>query len=126
MPIVKLTEALVRSLTCPPGKARVEFCDSEMPGLYIDVRASNAGTGVYYFRYKDKNGKTCHQKLGRVCDLDLAEAREAGQDTEGGHNRQWCRPACRSQGAKGSSEICRIHGTALSSSCPKDQEIERR
>ena len=76
MPIVKLTEAMVHSLTCPPGKTRVEFCDSEMPGLYIDVRASNPGTGVYYFRHKDKNGKTCHQRLGRVCDLDFPEARK--------------------------------------------------
>jgi integrase len=76
MPIVKLTEAMVHSLTCPPGKTRVEFCDSEMPGLYVDVRASNPGTGVYYFRYKDKNGKTCHQRLGRVCDLDFPEARK--------------------------------------------------
>ena len=75
MPVLKLTESLVRSLTCPPEKTRAEFCDSEMPGLYIDVRASNAGAGVYYLRYKDKNGKTCHQKLGRVCDLDLGEAR---------------------------------------------------
>ena len=76
MPIVKLSEALAHSLTCPPDKTRVEFCDSEMPGLYVDVRASNPGTGVYYFRYKDKNGKTCHQRLGRVCDLDFPEARK--------------------------------------------------
>ena len=76
MPIIKLTEALVHSLTCSPDKTRVEFCSSEMPGLYVDVRASNPGTGVYYFRYKDKNGKTCHQRLGRVCDLDFPEARK--------------------------------------------------
>ena len=30
----------------------------------------------YYFRYKDKNGKTCHQRLGRVCDLDFPDARK--------------------------------------------------
>ena len=79
MPIVKLTEALVRSLTCPPGKTRVEFCDSEMPGLYIDVRASNAGAGVYYLRWKDANNKTCHTKFGRTIDIELAEARKAAK-----------------------------------------------
>ena len=77
MPIVKLTpQYIASSLTCPPGKTRVEFCDADLPGLYVDVRTTNPGTGVYYFRYKDKHGKTCHQKLGRVCDLDLAEARK--------------------------------------------------
>ena len=77
MPIVKLTpQYIASSLTCPPGKTRVEFCDADLPGLYVNVRTTNPGTGVYYFRYKDKHGKTCHQKLGRVCDLDLAEARK--------------------------------------------------
>lgn len=76
MPIVKLSEALVHTLTCPPGKTRVEFCDSEMPGLYVDVRASNSGGGSYYLRYRNKAGNTAHQRLGRVCDLDLAEARK--------------------------------------------------
>ena len=77
MPVLKLTPQFVASsLQCPPGKTRVEFCDADLPGLYVDVRTTNPGTGVYYFRYKDKHGKTCHQKLGRVCDLDLAEARK--------------------------------------------------
>lgn len=77
MPVLKLTpQFIATSLTCPPGKTRVEFCDADLPGLYVDVRTTNPGSGVYYFRYKDKNGKTCHQKLGRVCDLDLAEARK--------------------------------------------------
>ena len=68
--------SLPHPFICPPGKTRVEFCDADLPGLYVDVRTTNPGTGVYYLRYKDKNGKTCHQKLGRVCDLDLAEARK--------------------------------------------------
>jgi Arm DNA-binding domain len=77
MPVLKLTpQFIATSLSCPPGKTRVEFCDADLPGLYVDVRTTNPGTGVFYFRYKDKHGKTCHQKLGRVCDLDLAEARK--------------------------------------------------
>ena len=51
MPIIKLTPQFVAtSLHCPPGKTRVEFCDADLPGLYVDVRTTNPGSGVYYFR----------------------------------------------------------------------------
>ena len=80
MPIVKLTPSFIAtSLTCPPGKTRIEYCDSEVPGLYIAVRDSNLGQGVYYLRWKDTNSKTCHTKLGRTIDIDLAEARKAAR-----------------------------------------------
>ena len=81
MPIVKLTnEFITHSLTCPNGKRRVEYCDSggrdSIPGLYIEVRATSTGQGTFYLRYKDTNGKTCHPKIGRTLDIDLATARE--------------------------------------------------
>ena len=80
MPIIKLTPQLVASsLQCPPGKTRVELCDSDIPGLYIAVRAASPGEGVYYLRWKDANNKTCHTKLGRTIDIDLAEARKAAK-----------------------------------------------
>ena len=80
MPIIKLTQDLIdnEQLTCPEGKRRVEYCDSggrdSVPGLYVEVRQS--GQGTFYLRYKDQNGKTCHAKLGRTIDIDLASARD--------------------------------------------------
>jgi integrase len=77
MPTLKLTPEIVNNkLQCPAGKPRVELCDSDLPGLYIEVRASAPGQGTYYLRYKDATKKTCHQKLGRTCDISLADARK--------------------------------------------------
>jgi hypothetical protein len=77
MSIVKLTQHIITNdLHCPDGKTRVELCDRELPGLYVEVRATNPGQGTYYLRYKDDTGKTCHQKVGRTTDIDLAEARK--------------------------------------------------
>jgi integrase len=79
--IVNLKEAIAGGLKCSPGKSSEEICDGGggpgcVPGLYISVSAANPGQGTYYVRYKDKNGKTCHQKLGRTCVLDVAAARQ--------------------------------------------------
>lgn len=76
MPITKLTiELLTHGLQCPAGKSRIELCDTELPGLYIEVRSTRQGQGTYYLRYKDNTGKTCHQKIGRTTDIKLTEAR---------------------------------------------------
>lgn len=73
---IKLTpEVLATALHCPPGKRRIELCDTELPGLYIEVREASPGEGTYYLRYKDKTGKTCHQKVARTSTLSLVEAR---------------------------------------------------
>ena len=80
MPIVKLTPQFVASsLHCPQGSNRIEYCDSDVPGLYIAVRAASPGEGVYYLRWKDANNKTCHTKFGRTIDIDLADARKAAK-----------------------------------------------
>ncbi|MER0217512.1 MAG: DUF4102 domain-containing protein [Nitrosomonas sp.] len=77
MPIVKLSESFIRNnLQCPEGKSRIEYCDSELPGLYVEVRATSPGQGTYYLRYKDITGKTCHQKIARTTEITLAEARK--------------------------------------------------
>jgi integrase len=47
-------------------------------GMYLEVR--NSGLSTYYLRYKDANGKTCHQKLGRTTDIDLDEARRRAKN----------------------------------------------
>lgn len=76
MSTLKLTQDIITNgLHCPPGKTRFELCDTELPGLYIEVRATGQGQGTYYWRYKNAAGKTSHQKLGKTTDISLAEAR---------------------------------------------------
>lgn len=77
MPELKLTlDTINNHLHCPPPAKRTELCDTEFRGLYIEVRSTSPGQGTYYLRYKDKSGKTCHQKLGRTTELTLPEARK--------------------------------------------------
>jgi integrase len=74
--IVKLTpDFITNHLHCPAGKRRIEYVDKGGTGLYVEVRATSPGQGTYYLRYKDANGKTCHEKIGRT-DIDLEEARQ--------------------------------------------------
>lgn len=80
MPVVQLSAAfLATGLRCPEGKPRVEWCDAEVQGLYIEVRATSKGQGTYYLRYRNAAGKTAHQKLGRTTDIGLTEARRAAK-----------------------------------------------
>jgi integrase len=80
MPIIKLTQPFINhELHCSEGKARIEYCDSDLPGLYVEVRKSSPGQGTYYLRYKDSKGKTCHQKIDKTGDITLIEARKAAK-----------------------------------------------
>ncbi len=77
MPIIKLTQSFINNdLRCPEGKSRIEFCDMDQPGLYVEVRSTSQGSGTFYWRYKDSTGKTCHQKIARTSDISLADARK--------------------------------------------------
>ena len=74
--IMNLTTVVPDKLVCPEGKRRIEYVDTGGTGLYVEVRATAPDQGTYYLRYKDANGKTCHQKLGTTADIGLDEARE--------------------------------------------------
>lgn len=77
MPVLKLTtEFVANQLDCPDDEQRIEYCDSELPGLYVEVRVKSPDQGTFYLRYKDPTGKTCHQKIGRTTDITLADARK--------------------------------------------------
>jgi integrase len=77
MPVVKLTDTFIaKDLKCPDGAARIEYCDADRTGLYVEVRATSPGQGTYYLRYKNALNKTAHQKLGRTTEINLKEARE--------------------------------------------------
>lgn len=81
MSIVKLTPTFItHQLQCPDGKTRVEFCDMDLPGLYIEVRKLSPGLGTFYLRFKDPNGKTCHQRIGRTGDISLPDARKVAKE----------------------------------------------
>jgi integrase len=78
MPIIKITQPFINNeLHCPEGKVRIEICDIDLPGLYVEVRKSSPGQGTYYLRYKDSKGKTCHQKISKTHEMTLVEARKA-------------------------------------------------
>jgi integrase len=44
--------------------------------MYFETRATCTEWGTFFLRYKDDNGKTCHQKLGRSCDITLKQSRD--------------------------------------------------
>jgi integrase len=80
VPIIKITQPFINNeLHCPEGKARIEYCDLDLPGLYVEVRKSSPGQGTYYLRYKDSKGKTSHQKIEKTCNITLVEARKAAK-----------------------------------------------
>lgn len=76
MPIVMLNNLFIQNhLLCPAGKNRIEYCDSELPGLYVEVRSASPHQGTFYLRYKNGQGKTAHHKLGKTQEISLSEAR---------------------------------------------------
>ena len=83
--LVTLTpEFLSTQLVCPPGKRRIEYVDRGANGhgglgVYIEVRATRPGVGTAYLRFKNKEGKTCHQKIGSTAILSLFEIRNAAK-----------------------------------------------
>jgi len=66
---------LTKSTQYPDSKTRIEWCDKDLPELFIEVRANRQGQGTFYYYYKDINSKTCTQKVGRSSDIDLTEVR---------------------------------------------------
>ena len=77
MAILKLTQELINNgLLCPPEKKHIEWCDTEVPSLYLAVTRATPGQGTFYVRYKNNQSKTQHQKIGRTNDTTLAEARK--------------------------------------------------
>lgn len=73
---IKLTQKVIdRDLLCPEDKKQIEFCDTELPGLYVLVSKISPGIGTYYLRYKNETGTTKHKKICRT-DISLKEARD--------------------------------------------------
>jgi len=77
MPTVKLTTDFIKNnLICPEGKSRIEYCDTEVRGLYCAVSQISPGRGTFFLRWKNSRGVTAHSKICRTDDLPLAEVRK--------------------------------------------------
>jgi len=73
MPVQKLSDDLVATLTCPEGRAHIEIFDTLMRGLYVDVLAN--GRMAFRVRYR-QDGKKRGHTLGNARLLTVAEARD--------------------------------------------------
>ena len=67
---------MAQELKCPEGKDRVEYVDRDLPGHYIEVRATSQNQGTHYYRRKDSTGRMQHTKIGRTTEISLSEARK--------------------------------------------------
>jgi integrase len=81
MPVVKLTQQFIdHELQVPGAQQRVEYCDADLQGMYIEVRLTSPGQGTFYLRYKDPSRKTCHQKIGTTKEMSLVQARNRAKE----------------------------------------------
>lgn len=77
MPKVHITADFIKNeLRCPPGKPRIEFVPHDFRNLYIAVSAGSPGKGIFYYRYKDGAGKTCHERIGTTSEVSFSEAKK--------------------------------------------------
>ena len=73
---VKLTQKYIDNPPpVPPGKRKIEHCDTALPGLLFEQRAANTEWGSFRLRYKNAAVKTSYVAIGRSCDIALQEAR---------------------------------------------------
>jgi integrase len=83
MPVIKLTQQFIdQQLQVPGDQQRIEYCDADLPGMYIEVRSTSPGQGTFYLRYKDPTRKTCHQKIGTTKEMTLAQARNRAKEVK--------------------------------------------
>jgi len=88
MPVVTLSQTFLNSgLVVPEGKQRIEYCDSTVPGLLIEVRAVASAVPTYYLRFK-RNGKTAYDRLGSIKDITLTQARKLAQQRKVEHAKE--------------------------------------
>ncbi|WP_181872688.1 tyrosine-type recombinase/integrase [Billgrantia montanilacus] len=76
MPVVNLTANVIKRLHCPEGKRRIEYCDRQSPGFYVEVRRTTPGKGTYYLRHTTEQKKNQHFKLGTTTEISLSQARK--------------------------------------------------
>ena len=68
-----LTPQVVKTATCPDGKAKSDIFDSNCKGLLLETRRTGGKT--FYLKYTDDRGKKRQLKLADERDVTLAQAR---------------------------------------------------
>ncbi len=58
---------------CKPKSGKITYFDTDIKGFLLELRSS--GTGTFYFRYRDKGTKVCFERLGRLGEISVQEAR---------------------------------------------------
>jgi integrase len=71
-----LAQSGLASLQCLPHRTATEYTvdAARVPGLFIEVR--HTGGMTYYLRFRDSDGKTRYQKIGRTVDISLSDAKK--------------------------------------------------
>src|SRR5450631_306799 len=73
MPMVRLSPAFVRNVSCPANHKKIDYFDTTMRGFMLEVRASGGKT--YYQRYTDERGRERQYKIGPADVLTLRQAK---------------------------------------------------
>jgi integrase len=73
MPVADFSVQFVRSVSCPPGRKKVDYFDLAQRGFMLEVRCSGGKT--YYQRYTDEHGRERQYKIGPADVLTLDQAR---------------------------------------------------
>lgn len=81
MPVIALSAALVRTLSCPADKGKIDYFDANCKGLLLEVRKS--GGKSWYLRYADIRGRQHQFRIAQVNDMSLDQARRRANALRG-------------------------------------------
>jgi integrase len=76
MPVAKLTQEGIAKLRCPEGMRSIQYCDSDLPGLLLEVRSTCQDSFTWYYRYRNAASQTKYVKLGYFPGTSLLEGRK--------------------------------------------------
>ena len=74
MPVVNLTQQVLKTVSCPEDCKKVDYFDSSCKGLLLELRVSGGRT--YYLRFTDERGRNRQLKLGDARDISLSQAKQ--------------------------------------------------
>jgi integrase len=74
MPVVNLTQQVLKTLSCPSDRKKVDYFDTSCKGLLLEIRVSGGRT--YYLRFTDERGRNRQLKLGDARDISLGQAKQ--------------------------------------------------
>ena len=81
MPKEKLTAQFVMLAYCPEGRNKIEYYDTNVTGLTLEVRPSGGRT--FWLRFRDGYGKQKQYRIGNAADLSVDKARKEAQRLRG-------------------------------------------